>query len=81
MYDGHVLQEPRIMKKILATLLLMGIMLVVPAACNTGPQISPDAEEFDAGTIKAGAVSSVKHVFKIKNTGDSVLVIRDARPG
>jgi hypothetical protein len=69
------------MKKMLATLLLMGIMLVVPAACSTGPQISADAEEFDAGAIKAGAASSVKHVFKIKNTGDSVLVIRDARPG
>lgn len=69
------------MEKMLATLLLMGIMLVVPAACSTGPQISADAEEFDAGNIKGGAVSSVKHVFKIKNTGDSVLVIRDARPG
>jgi hypothetical protein len=69
------------MKKILAAILLTGIMLVVPAACKTGPQISADVEEFDAGTVKAGAVSSVKHVFKIKNTGDSVLVIRDARPG
>jgi hypothetical protein len=69
------------MKKILSALLLIGIMLVVTAACKTGPQISADTEEFDAGTVKSGTVSSVKHVFKIKNTGDSVLVIRDARPG
>jgi hypothetical protein len=81
MDDGHVLQEPRTMKKMLAMLLLTGTMLVVPAACKTGPQISADAEEFDAGIIKAGTISSVKHVFKVKNTGDSVLVIRDARPG
>jgi hypothetical protein len=69
------------MKKTLTSLLLTGILLVAPAACKNGPQISADTEEFDAGTIKAGALSAVKHVFKIKNTGDSVLVIRDARPG
>lgn len=69
------------MKKLLATLLLAGIMLAAPAACKTGPLISVDTEEFDAGVIKSGTVSSVKHVFKVKNTGDSVLVIRDARPG
>ncbi|HUI92392.1 MAG TPA: hypothetical protein VLX68_09125 [Chitinivibrionales bacterium] len=69
------------MKKTVSTLLLLGSMFLVPAATKTGPLISADADEFDAGTIKKGTVSSAKHMFKIKNTGDSVLVIREARPG
>jgi hypothetical protein len=69
------------MKKSYVALFLTAAMFVTPAACKTGPMISVDNAEYDAGSIKAGSVSSVKHVFKIKNTGDSVLVIRDARPG
>jgi Protein of unknown function (DUF1573) len=70
------------MKKLLMLVLVMGCMLVFskPAA-PTGPMISVDTEEFDAGTLKASTTGSVKHVFKVKNTGDSVLVIRDVRPG
>jgi hypothetical protein len=70
------------MKKLLLLVLVMGCMLVFSKA-NTpvGPMISVDTEEFDAGTLKASATGSVKHVFKVRNTGDSVLVIRDVRPG
>lgn len=70
------------MKKLVMLVLVLGCMLVFskPAA-PTGPMISVDTEEFDAGTLKASATGSVKHAFKIKNTGDSALVIRDVRPG
>jgi hypothetical protein len=68
------------MKKPFASLLLAAL-LVVPAACKTGPMISVDSEEIDLGVIKQGSRSSAKYVFKVKNTGDSVLVIRDVRPG
>jgi archaellum component FlaG (FlaF/FlaG flagellin family) len=43
--------------------------------------ISVDSEEVNLGTIKQGTKASAKYVFKVKNTGDSVLVIRDVRPG
>lgn len=69
------------MKKLLVLVLLMGCMLVFSTPTTTGPMISVDTEEFDAGTLKASSTGSVKHVFKVKNTGDSVLVIRDVRPG
>ncbi len=69
------------MKKTLKTLFLMAMLLVVPAACKTGPLISVDSEEVNLGTIKQGTKAAAKYVFKVKNTGDSVLVIRDVRPG
>jgi hypothetical protein len=70
------------MKKLLMLVLVMGCMLVFSKSNTpTGPMISVDTEEFDAGTLKASTTGSVKHVFKVKNTGDSVLVIRDVKPG
>jgi hypothetical protein len=70
------------MKKLLIILLLTGCVFVFSkTGPPAGPMISVDIEEFDAGTIKAGTAASVKHVFKVKNTGDSALVIRDVRPG
>jgi hypothetical protein len=70
------------MKKQLMLVLLAGCMFVFSApVTHTGPMISVDTEEYDAGTLKASTTGSVKHVFKVKNTGDSVLVIRSVRPG
>jgi Protein of unknown function (DUF1573) len=70
------------MKKLLMLVLVTGCMLAFSKSNPpTGPMISVDTEEFDAGTLKASSTGSVKHVFKIKNTGDSALVIRDVRPG
>jgi Protein of unknown function (DUF1573) len=70
------------MKKLLMLVLVTGCMLAFSKSNPpTGPMLSVDTEEFDAGTLKASTTGSVKHVFKIKNTGDSVLVIRDVRPG
>ena len=74
-------QGERAMKKSLATLSIMFMLMVIPAACKTGPLISIDSEEVNLGVIKPGEKTSVKYVFKVKNTGDSVLVIRDVRPG
>jgi hypothetical protein len=70
------------MKKFVLLVLVLGCMLVFSKSnAATGPMISVDTEEFDAGTLKASSTGSIKHVFKVKNTGDSVLVIRDVRPG
>jgi hypothetical protein len=46
-----------------------------------GPMISVDSADFDAGVIREGQAKSLKHVFKIKNTGDSVLLIQQVKPG
>jgi hypothetical protein len=51
------------------------------AATFSSPQISVDSANFDLGNVRSGKVGSVKHVFKIKNTGDSVLVIKQVKPG
>jgi hypothetical protein len=70
------------MKKPFMLALLAGSMFVFSApVTHTGPMISVDNEEFDAGTLKASTKGSVKHVFKVKNTGDSVLTIKSVRPG
>jgi hypothetical protein len=47
----------------------------------SSPAISVDSANFDLGLIRGGKVQSVKHAFKIKNTGDSVLVIKQVKPG
>jgi|WetSurMetagenome_2_1015567.scaffolds.fasta_scaffold00027_28 hypothetical protein len=69
------------MNKAFATLCATAMLFAVPAASKTGPMISVDSEEVNLGTIKEGSKSAAKYVFKIRNTGDSVLVIRDVRPG
>jgi hypothetical protein len=69
------------MKYSLATLSLMSMLFVIPAACKTGPMISVDSEEVNLGAVKQGSKAAAKYVFKVKNTGDSVLVIRDVKPG
>jgi uncharacterized protein involved in response to NO len=51
------------------------------AATFSSPEISVDSANFDLGVLRAGKLTSVKHVFKIKNTGDSVLVIKQIKPG
>ena len=57
------------------------LLLVMGSMAFAGPKISVDAKEFDVGTIREGSMSSITHEFRIKNTGDSVLVIHEVRPG
>ena len=53
-----------------------------PAPAKTGPQITViDTPDFDVGSIRENTVSSVKHVFKVRNTGDSTLTIKEIKPG
>jgi hypothetical protein len=69
------------MKKeiLLITLLFLNTLA---AKKSLGPIVAVDLEKYDAGEIKVTSDTVViKHIFKIKNTGDSVLVIQDARPG
>ena len=61
-------------------------LAVVALACAPlsifgGPRITVDTAEIDFGTLVEGQVAVIKHVFKIKNTGDSVLQIKNVRAG
>lgn len=56
-------------------------LLSTPASLLASPMISIDTADFNAGTIREGEVKAVKHVYKVKNTGDSVLQIKNVRPG
>jgi hypothetical protein len=70
------------MRKSVLLFLLTLVLCVIPAPAKTGPTIAViDSPDFDAGAIRENTVSSVKHVFKVKNTGDSVLVIKEIKPG
>jgi hypothetical protein len=43
--------------------------------------IEVDTADFKADTIREGQVPVILHVFKIRNTGDSVLLIKNVRAG
>ena len=64
------------MKKIIV---LTAFFITVSALCAQGPQI-----EFQEDSVNFGRVAkqtTVKHVFKFKNSGDSVLYINDIVAG
>jgi hypothetical protein len=48
-----------------------------PAELANAPVVTYDAESFDFGDIKPG--SKVEHIFNLKNTGKSDLLIRDVK--
>lgn len=60
--------------------LILGVM-TIPAVLFASPNISVDSADFDLGTLLQGEVQTAKHTFKFKNTGDSVLVIKQVKPG
>ena len=58
-------------------LALMGGM----GAAFASPQIAVDSSMFELGSIYEGKLATATHVFKVKNTGDSVLHIHQVKPG
>lgn len=43
------------------------------------PRISIDATTYQAGEVREG--DTVKHTFKVKNTGTALLEIKEVKPG
>lgn len=69
--------QPRFVKmytKMLAT-------LMAPAALFASPMVQVDSLDANLGAIIEGQVTSAKHIFKLKNTGDSALIILSVKPG
>ena len=63
---------------------LPGVVLslfTVTAIICASPEISIDSATYDLGIIYEGKMPSVTHVFKVKNTGNSTLAIKQVRPG
>ena len=58
-----------------------GIMLVLVVAAFAGPKIKVDNAEYDAGSILEGSLNKIRHEFKISNTGDEPLTIKQVKPG
>jgi hypothetical protein len=52
-----------------------------PLSLMAGAVISVDLADFDAGTIVEGQTPLIKHVYKIKNKGDSVLQVKSVKAG
>lgn len=80
LYENFQGRFPEMLRKHFKVGMLLGLMLV-PAAISAGPKISIDSIDFDVGSLHEGQFKSVKHSFKVKNTGDSVLVIQSVKPG
>lgn len=53
----------------------------VAAVAFAAPHIAVDSSTFDLGTIYEGKMSTATHVFRVKNIGDSVLRIKQVKPG
>ena len=64
------------MKKIL---ILTTFFIAVSAFCASGPRIEFQEDSVDFGRV--AKQTTVKHVFKFKNTGDAVLHISDIIAG
>jgi hypothetical protein len=60
---------------------LLAAALPVSILAAPSAKITVDTADYNAGTVIEGQMSSVKHTFVIKNTGDSVLKILNVRPG
>lgn len=65
----------------ITTILAATAVLTLQIPLFAAPEISVDSIHFDAGIIREGSQSSLKHVFKIKNTGNEKLVIDRVKPG
>ena len=63
----------------------MAEFLVGFSACafvaSGAPLISIDSATYDLGVIYEGKRDSAMHSFKVKNTGDSVLLVKSVKPG
>jgi hypothetical protein len=52
-----------------------------PLSLMAGAVISVDTADFDFGTIIEGQAPLIKHVYKIKNKGDSILLVKNVKAG
>lgn len=60
--------------------ILFTAMLMCTAAIYAQPVLTPlDSTVYNAGTIREGSTTLVKHTFKIKNTGNAPLKISSVR--
>lgn len=55
--------------------------IIMPAALLASPMAVVDTIDANLGDIIEGQATSAKHIFKVKNTGDSVLIIQSVKPG
>jgi len=56
-------------------------VIAVPAALMASPMVEIDTVDAKLGDVIEGKVTSVKHAFKLRNTGDSALLILNVKPG
>jgi hypothetical protein len=63
---------------------MAGLLVCLSAGAfvaSGSPEISIDTATYDLGVIYEGKRDSAMHTFKVKNTGDSVLLIKSVKPG
>jgi len=61
------------------TIILTALFIAASALCANGPQIEFQEDNVDFGRV--AKQTTVKHVFKFRNTGNTVLLISDIVAG
>lgn len=73
------------MKKTVINIIILSLMLLfclnsaISAEETTGPRILIDEKSFDAKDVLQG--KTIRHTFKVQNTGDQPLEINKVQPG
>jgi hypothetical protein len=62
---------------------ILAVFILLPAFSFIygGPVIEVDKPDFDAGSIRREERQIIRHLFKIKNSGDDTLKISRVKPG
>ena len=68
--------------KILHGLLIFIICsMILPSLVFAAPIIQCDTPNVNIGSIREGEIKQIRHIFRIKNTGDEPLIINRVKPG
>lgn len=59
---------------------LLTLSFMLPSFAIAWPRLIVDNAEFNAGVINEGDATFIRHVFELKNVGDSSLVLSKIRP-
>jgi hypothetical protein len=61
--------------------LLLNIAFFLPISIYAGAIIEVDNPHIDIGSVRKGKREIIRHLFKVKNSGDDTLKINRVKPG
>jgi hypothetical protein len=61
--------------------LLLNISIFLPISLHAGAVIEVDNPKIDIGSVRKEKREIIRHLFKVKNSGDDTLKINRVKPG